>query len=247
MYILGINAYHGNASAGNHCGWTPDRRRRGRAIQPCEVRSGFSGGGHSLLPGHSRHHAPRKVRPAFLSRAIPGARLGTKLLYALRMPSFARERAKVMTQFVGNSREALAKAFDVSPDSIRAKFHRVEHPSGRIWPAPTFSFHPFDQAALLSADGLGDFASTMWGSGRGNHMQIDGAIAFPHSLGRSITRPCLNTWDSANSATNTKSWASRRTASLPIWTSSAELFSAREAWVFDWACNISNTTALALK
>src|SRR6202035_109107 len=42
---------------------------------------------------------------------------------------------------------------------------------------------PFERAALLSADGLGDFASTMWGAGAGNRMRIDGAVAFPHSLG----------------------------------------------------------------
>jgi carbamoyltransferase len=35
----------------------------------------------------------------------------------------------------------------------------------------------------LSADGLGDFASTMWGTGEGAQMRIEDAIAFPHSLG----------------------------------------------------------------
>jgi carbamoyltransferase len=36
---------------------------------------------------------------------------------------------------------------------------------------------------LLSADGLGDFASTMWGTGSGSRMDIDGVVTFPHSLG----------------------------------------------------------------
>jgi len=100
------------------------------------------------------------------------------------MPSFALERAKVMGQFVGIP-DALAKAFDVSPDAIRARYHRVEHHQAHL--ASTFFVSPFDQAALLSADGLGDFASTMWGTGRGNRMHIDGAIAFPHSLGMYYT------------------------------------------------------------
>ena len=110
----------------------------------------------------------------------PWARLGTKLLYAMRMPSFARERAKVMARFVGIP-EALAQAFDVAPEKIRATYHRIEHHQAHL--ASTFFVSPFEQAALLSADGLGDFASTMWGTGRGNRMSIDGAIAFPHSLG----------------------------------------------------------------
>src|SRR5207249_6125332 len=49
--------------------------------------------------------------------------------------------------------------------------------------ASSFFVSPFERAALLSADGLGDFASTMWGAGADNRMRIDGAVAFPHSLG----------------------------------------------------------------
>ncbi|HYL10082.1 MAG TPA: carbamoyltransferase C-terminal domain-containing protein, partial [Candidatus Acidoferrales bacterium] len=75
----------------------------------------------------------------------------------------------------------LAQAFDADPKSIRARFHRVEHHRAHL--ASAFFVSPFDRAAVLSADGLGDFASTMWASGRGNRMDILGAIAFPHSLG----------------------------------------------------------------
>ncbi len=100
------------------------------------------------------------------------------------MPSFARERAKVLARFVGIP-EALALAFDVAPDKIRAQFHRVEHHQAHL--ASAFFVSPFDEAALLSADGLGDFASTMWGTGRGNRMGVSGAIAFPHSLGMYYT------------------------------------------------------------
>jgi len=77
--------------------------------------------------------------------------------------------------------EALAKAFDADPAKVAAQFHRVEHHKAHL--ASAFFVSPFERAALLSADGLGDFASTMWGSGTGNRMEIDGAIAFPHSLG----------------------------------------------------------------
>jgi carbamoyltransferase len=96
------------------------------------------------------------------------------------MPSFARERIKVLAKFTGIS-EALAQIFDIDPAKLAAKFHRVEHHQAHL--ASTFFVSPFEKAALLSADGLGDFASTMWGSGDGNRMKIDGAIAFPHSLG----------------------------------------------------------------
>ncbi|MFI5364530.1 MAG: carbamoyltransferase, partial [Candidatus Binatia bacterium] len=46
-----------------------------------------------------------------------------------------------------------------------------------------FLVSPFDEAALFSVDGLGDFASAMWGVGRGNRIAPGGAVVFPHSLG----------------------------------------------------------------
>ncbi|MFZ0889780.1 MAG: carbamoyltransferase C-terminal domain-containing protein, partial [Candidatus Binataceae bacterium] len=49
--------------------------------------------------------------------------------------------------------------------------------------ASAFFMSPFEEAALFSIDGLGDFASTMWGVGRGRRIVPMGAIAFPHSLG----------------------------------------------------------------
>src|SRR5437667_12309199 len=96
------------------------------------------------------------------------------------MPSFARGRAKVLLKFQG-SREALAETFAGDLHRIRAEFHRIEHHQAHL--ASSFYCSPFAQAALLSADGLGDFASTMWGIGSGSRMKIEGAIAFPHSLG----------------------------------------------------------------
>src|SRR3984885_4471126 len=178
MYILGINAYHGNSSAA----LIADGRLVAAVEEERFNRVKYAAGFPSAAIRYCLDTAGitlREVDHIAIPRN-PWARLGTKLWYALRMPSFATERAKVLTQFVGIP-EALAKAFDVSPDSIRAKFHRVEHHQAHL--ASTFFVSPFDQAALLSADGLGDFASTMWGVGRGNRMNIDGAIAFPHSLG----------------------------------------------------------------
>jgi carbamoyltransferase len=178
MYILGINAYHGNASAaiiadGRLVAAVEEERfnrvKYAAGFPSAAIRYCLDAAGITL--SEVDHIAiPRN----------PWARLGTKLLYAMRMPSFARERAKVMARFVGIP-EALAQAFDFAPEKIRATYHRIEHHQAHL--ASTFFVSPFEQAALLSADGLGDFASTMWGTGRGNRMSIDGAIAFPHSLG----------------------------------------------------------------
>ena len=178
MNILGINAYHGNASAAIVCDGqliaAVEEERFNRvkyaagfpaaAIRYCLKAAGLT------LADIDHLAVPRN----------PYARLGTKLWYAMRMPSFARERAKVLTKYAGIP-EALAAAFESDPGKLKATVHRVEHHQAHL--ASSFFVSPFEDAALLSADGLGDFASSMWGVGRGNRMEIEDAIAFPHSLG----------------------------------------------------------------
>ncbi|PYU31023.1 MAG: carbamoyltransferase [Acidobacteria bacterium] len=182
MYILGINAYHGNASAAIVCDGrlvaAVEEERFNRvkyaagfpaaAIRYCLAEAGIT------LDDVDHIAIPRN----------PWARLGTKLLYAVRMPRFARERVRVLARFTSLP-EALEQAFDVDPQRIRARYHRVEHHLAHL--ASTFFVSPFEQAAVLSADGLGDFASTMWATGEGNRLRVHGAVAFPHSLGMYYT------------------------------------------------------------
>jgi carbamoyltransferase len=178
MNILGINAYHGNASAAVVCD--------GRLVAAVEEerfnRVKYAAGFPAQAIRYCLREAGLKLEEIdhVAVPRNPYARLGTKLFYALRMPSFARGRAKVLAKFTG-VREALAATFDSDPKKIAAQFHRIEHHQAHL--ASAFFVSPFECAALLSADGLGDFASTMWGSGSGNRMDITGAIAFPHSLG----------------------------------------------------------------
>src|SRR3984893_511947 len=178
MNVLGINAYHGNASAAVVCD--------GRLVAAVEEerfnRVKYAAGFPAQAIRYCLKEAGLKLEEIdhVAVPRNPYARLGTKLFYALRMPSFARGRAKVLAKFTG-IREALAAAFDNDPKTITAEFHRIEHHQAHL--ASAFFVSPFESAALLSADGLGDFASTMWGTGRGNRMDINGAIAFPHSLG----------------------------------------------------------------
>jgi carbamoyltransferase len=178
MNILGINAYHGNASAAIVCDGqliaAVEEERFNRvkyaagfpvqAIRFCLKEAGLT------LVDIDHVGIPRN----------PYARLFTKLIYSLRMPSFVRQRAKVLATFTGIP-EALTAAFDADPQKIKAKFHRIEHHQAHL--ASSFFVSPFESAALLSADGLGDFASTMWGVGDGGRMNIHGSVAFPHSLG----------------------------------------------------------------
>ena len=182
VIILGINAYHGNASAAIVCD--------GRLVAAVEEerfnRVKYAAGFPAAAIRYCLAEAGVQIEDVdhVAIPRNPWARIGTKLLYAMRMPKFARERAKVMAKFTGIP-EALPEALGVEAAKIRAKFHRIEHHQAHL--ASTFYVSPFEQAAVLSADGLGDFASTMWATGQGRRMQVHGAIAFPHSLGMYYT------------------------------------------------------------
>src|SRR5262252_6310270 len=178
MNILGINAYHGNASAAILCDGKLVAAVEEERFNRVKYAAGFPAAAIRYCLQAAGVTAAEIDHVAVPRN--PYARLGTKLFYALRMPSFARERAKVLAKFTG-IREALARALDIAPQDLRAKFHRVEHHVAHL--ASTFYCSPFEAAALLSADGLGDFASSMWGAGFGRRMNFFGSVAFPHSLG----------------------------------------------------------------
>ena len=178
MNILGVNAYHANASAAVVCDGQLVAAVEEERFNRVKYAAGF--------PAAAVWYCLRKagLTLAEVDRVAvprdPFARLATKLAYAVRMPSFARERLRVLAKFTG-IREALAHAVEADPAKISAQFHRVEHHLAHL--ASAYYCSPFEEAALLSADGLGDFASSMWGAGFGPRMNIHGAISFPHSLG----------------------------------------------------------------
>lgn len=55
--------------------------------------------------------------------------------------------------------------------------HHESHAAAAFFPSP------FSEAALLTVDGVGEWATTTWGIGRGNRIELTHQIDFPHSLG----------------------------------------------------------------
>jgi carbamoyltransferase len=55
--------------------------------------------------------------------------------------------------------------------------HHEAHASSAFFPSP------FESAAILTLDGVGEWATSTWGVGKGNKIKLQGEIRFPHSLG----------------------------------------------------------------
>lgn len=55
--------------------------------------------------------------------------------------------------------------------------HHQSHAASAFYPSP------FEEAAVLTMDGVGEWATTSFGHGNGNELRMLGEIHFPHSLG----------------------------------------------------------------
>jgi carbamoyltransferase len=181
MYILGINAYHGDASAAiikdgrliaaveeerfnriKHCAGFPEQ-----AIRYCLAEAGVR---------------LEDVDHIGISRD-PSAHLHKKILYAAtRLGLFKQAKDRLGNAArVRDLKDEVARRFNLPKRSLRAQFHNVEHHLAHL--ASCFLVSPFARAALLSIDGFGDFISTMWAMGEGNSIEVLGQVEYPHSTG----------------------------------------------------------------
>ncbi len=65
----------------------------------------------------------------------------------------------------------------ISNDKILFSEHHLSHA------ASTFLCSPFDEAAILTVDGVGEWACATFGRGHGNEVDLLREIRFPHSVG----------------------------------------------------------------
>jgi len=182
MNILGINAYHGDASValvkdGQLVGAMEEERLNRR--KHCAGFPGLAAKAVLAAAGVS----PSELDHVAVSRD-PKANLHKKILFAIqKRPSFTKlvkDRLANVAKVRGVD-EALAAALGVEPRALKAKFHAVEHHKSHI--SSAFFVSPFEEAACLSIDGFGDFVSTMRGVGRDRKLEILDRIEFPHSAG----------------------------------------------------------------
>jgi len=74
-------------------------------------------------------------------------------------------------------KQLIQKRLGVAPEKILFSEHHLSHA------ASAFFCSPFDEAAILTVDGVGEWTTASLGVGRGTEIRLTKEIRFPHSLG----------------------------------------------------------------
>jgi carbamoyltransferase len=95
--------------------------------------------------------------------------------FSMAVPLWLRE--KLFQKFLlKKALEAYAPSFDWGGRLLFAEHHQSHA-------ASAFFASPFEEAAVLTMDGVGEWATTSAGFGTGNRLELRKEIHFPHSLG----------------------------------------------------------------
>ena len=95
--------------------------------------------------------------------------------FRMAMPVWLREKLFLKDLLAGELREISAQV-DWSERLLFGE-HHLSHAASAFYPSP------FDEAAVLTLDGVGEWATTSVALGRGNTLEVEREIHFPHSLG----------------------------------------------------------------
>ncbi|WP_321471633.1 carbamoyltransferase [uncultured Paludibaculum sp.] len=95
--------------------------------------------------------------------------------FAMALPLWVREKL-FQRQLLTDELKALGGGVDVSSRLLFTE-HHLSHA------ASAFFASPFDEALVLTMDGVGEWATTSVAMGRGNQLDVLREIHFPHSLG----------------------------------------------------------------
>jgi carbamoyltransferase len=182
MYILGLNAYHGDASAailkdGVLIAATEEERIRRvkhwaglptEAISFCLKEAGITLKEVDYITVGRNPYSKIELKAW---RAIKGIFTGNKSLNARVQSSLKIKSVKA----------EIAKAFGFEEKEIKAELKLIEHHRAHL--ASAYFVSPFESSALLSIDGFGDFTSSMRAEANGLDVKIIDSVSYPHSIG----------------------------------------------------------------
>ncbi|MCM3871123.1 MAG: carbamoyltransferase [Pyrinomonadaceae bacterium] len=178
MYILGISAYYHDSAAclinDGHIVAAAQEERFSRkkhdhrfpsaAVEYCLQEARISPDEVDLVAFYDK---PLLKFERLLETYIDYAPSGIRS-FLMAMPLWLREKLWI--------REQIAKSAN-----FRGKVLFTEHHESHA--ASAFFPSPFESAAVLTMDGVGEWATSSYGYGRGNELHLLKELHFPHSLG----------------------------------------------------------------
>lgn len=185
MIVLGISAYYHDSAAALLCDgkivaaaqeerFTRKKHDSGfpmHAIECCLKRAGVSLGQVDYVVFYDKPLLKfERLLETYLTFSPKGFQS-----FCMAIPVWLREKL-----FLKNllSEELKAYAPDYDWDGrLRFSEHHLSHAASAFFPSP------FEEAAVLTMDGVGEWATTSLAIGRGNQLEITKEIYFPHSLG----------------------------------------------------------------
>lgn len=158
--------------------------------------------GEVIAAAEEERFTRRKHDPAFPSRAvaycleeagIEASRLDHVVFYEKPFVKFERIVESILAT-APRSFSPFLKAFPLwakekihLPDIVARETgyrgsclftaHHESHAASAFFPSP------FGEAAFLTVDGVGEWATAAWGTGKGNRIEMGGELRFPDSLG----------------------------------------------------------------
>jgi carbamoyltransferase len=140
------------------------------AVRYCLAEGGIAAG--EALDGVVFYDKPllkfHRILETYLAVAPRGLRSA-----AMALPTWLREKLWIPPRI----HEALEACGAGAPKEIFFTEHHESHAASAFYPSP------FEEAAVLTLDGVGEWATTTIGVGEGNRLRLIQEIDFPHSLG----------------------------------------------------------------
>jgi carbamoyltransferase len=178
--ILGISAYYHDSAAAlvvdgeivaaaqeeRFTRIKHDHRFPSRAVEYCLAEAGLSPAGLDYVGFYDKPLLKfERLLETYLAFAPAGYRS-----FAASIPQWMREKVHlpriIRRQLGGAYRRGIVFAE-----------HHESHAASAFYPSP------FEEAAILTLDGVGVCTTTSFGTGRGNRIELTHEIRFPHSLG----------------------------------------------------------------
>lgn len=178
MFILGISAfYHDSAaclvrdgeivSAAQEERFSRKKHDNGfprRAIDFCLSHSGIDVSGLDLVAFYDKSFLKfDRLLETYVSYAPSGIRSFIK-----SMPLWMKQKLSM--------KDYIRKELNYDGKMIFPEHHE-SHAASAFYPSP------FDEAAVITMDGVGEWTTTSYGIGRGNEIELQEEMKFPHSLG----------------------------------------------------------------